>query len=69
MEFQKNHNRKVNIVYAGQISKQKGVDILIKVWNKFQNKNLVLNLIEKVVDEDLVENQKKVLFIMVKKAT
>lgn len=48
----------LNIVYAGQISKQKGVDILIKVWNKFQNKNLVLNLIGKVVDEDLVENQK-----------
>ena len=48
----------LNIVYAGQISKQKGVDMLIKVWNKFQNKNLVLNLIGKVVDEDLLENQK-----------
>ena len=49
----KYNSKSYNIVYAGQVSKQKGVDMLIEVWKKFSSGSLVLNIIGPLVDIEL----------------
>lgn len=48
----------LNVVYAGQISTQKGVDRLLEVWDEFQSNKLVLNIIGPLVNKEIIKNKK-----------
>ena len=48
----------LNVVYAGQISTQKGVDKLLEVWDEFQSNKLVLNIIGPLVNKEIIKNKK-----------
>ncbi len=63
-KIKNNYNsQSTNIIYAGQVSEQKGIDSLLEAWSKFQKKNLVLNIIGAIVDEKLIKNYKNINFL------
>lgn len=57
---------KINILYSGQLSKHKGVHVLIRVFKQIKNSNIRLNITGKGIDESyfkrLARNDKRIIF-------